>query len=191
MKIQRKQRNLLLFFVGLAVLPTILLAPTYLNSSTTLINQQNGAISFPTPSVAIQGSNSTTLQLGPGSDGGAQYSLSVLRNLPIRFFIDDRGFNNSVILPQGINVKITVGGVTYSLERLSQLFNSGRIPANSTNPAIPTSGQSSLTVSYIVQASSAVPAGQYIISIVCLSFPSPTVFNPNPGATFRVTVDIS
>lgn len=189
---QRSRKNLLIFFVGLLLLPTLLLATTYLNPGrTTMTNQPNGAISFPSPSVTIQGSNSSSLQLGPGSDGTGQYSLAVLQNLPVQFFVDDRGYNNSVILPVGINVKITVGGVTYSLERLSQLFNSGKLPTNSSNPPIPTRGQPSMTMDYTVQVSSSVPLGQYVITIVCFSFPSSVVFNPNPGATFHLTLDIT
>jgi hypothetical protein len=180
MKMQRKQKGLILFLVGLLVLPTIFLMSIYLGSSPAQKNLPNGSISFPKPSVEIKGPNSSILAVSRGSSADGQYSLSILQSLPIRFFLDDRGFNNSINLPVGVTVKISVNGQTYNLESLSELFNSGKVPTNSSNPVIPTAASSVMMVNYEVETSSTVPPGQYMVTIDCLSFPRPSQFASLP-----------
>src|SRR5207245_720338 len=150
-----------------------------------------GGISFPKPSVYIVGSNTSSIVLSPSSNQSGQYSLRVTQSLPIRFFIEDQGFNGSNPVPSGINVKISLGAKSYDIERVSEIFANGIGPTNSSNPLISTTGLARMTVNYTIQMANTVPPGQYTITIVCLSFPNPNVSSPNPQATFEVSLKVA
>lgn len=175
-KSKRKSRvrsiSVLLGVIGLAVLLSsiIILRPNQSASSSTLQPASNGAsngVSYAGPiTFEFVGSNSTAATAAAGSTVQGAITVDILQAAPMRFLIDDRGYNTSVsTLPAGISISLNVYGNSYSPLLLS---NAATQPVN-TAPLVPTTlGET--TVQYAISVANSVPNGAYDFGIVCLSF---------------------
>jgi hypothetical protein len=108
------------------------------------------------------GSNSTEATAAAGSTVQGAITIDILQAAPLRFYIDDRGYNTSVsTLPAGISISLNVYGNTYYPPLLSS--------AEYQPPLIPTAlGETA--VQYEITVAKSVSTGVYDIRILCLSF---------------------
>jgi len=175
-------------FVVIAIVMTVSLAFFFLVNDAN--NRPNNGVTGPPSSIHVLGSNTSTLAVKAGLATAGQYVLDVSKGFPIRFFLEDRGFNNSIILPVGITVVVTIGNLTYNLERLSDVFSSRGLPTNTTTPALGTIAGATLVVNYSLHVSTNVPRGTYNINLICVSYPNSKQFQANPDANFEVALYI-
>lgn len=132
-------------------------APSSSNTST------NGSVSFVGPvTFEFTGNNSTEVTAAAGSTVRGTITINILQQAPLRFYIDDIGYNSSSsTLPTGISISLNIYGNAYDPPLLSN--------ANSQPPLVPTvSGET--TLQYEISTSSSVPRGVYDARIVCWSF---------------------
>jgi hypothetical protein len=155
-------------------------------ASSNLGNSSGSQLSKVGPPVfSFVGAKSASLTVAQGSTANGVFVINMMRSEPTRFFIDDRGWNGTLLIPNGISASITVAGQTYSVERFSSINGEA---INSRNPLIPTQASSQLSVSYSLSVSNSVPLRTYMVQILCLSYLGAQ--QTDQGQYFTVTLTV-
>lgn len=171
-KRKSRARSLLILFgvVCLALLSSIMIFHVIeFNQSALSSTPQHtsSSVSFAGPiTFGFVGGNSSAVTVAAGSTVHGAITIDILQAAPLRFYIDDRGYNtSSSTLPAGVSISLNVYGNSYAPSSLSQ---SATQPLSTTPLVATTLGET--TVQYTISVASSVPKGAYDIRIVCWSF---------------------
>jgi hypothetical protein len=149
---------------------------TGLNSSVTNARSAGLPITF-----GFVGSNYTQwVTAAAGSTVHGTIILSILQVAPLRFYIDDIGYNTSSTLPAGISISLNIYGNTYDPPLLS---------SNYSQPPLVSTALGETNVQYAISVANSVPSGVYYIGILCWSFQkNGTVYDQ--GAVYEVILNV-